>query len=540
MTDLVCWKGMTMLKIVAVSDKVNTAIDRLCQGVKPYHDNIKYIVCDVHPKRPSPEQLEAFEKAAFDADIIDWQYFRTAEMLRAKYPWLEGKKHILTHNNPYSIKESNWNTYDVNVGNNKSIAADLKKITQSRVEYIPLTVDSDFWTFQREFEPKMQVVMVANRIESKKGILPVAIACAELNLKMVLVGAISDRDYMEAVMATHVVEYHDQISDQELRDLYHKSILHVCNSTDNFESGTLPILESMLCGVPVLTRKVGHVPDLYNEENMLIIDHDNEDVTKLVDDIHNAIADKKRLVKMREKAWNTAKSRNHERRAYAYQKLYRSVLFDSEPVSVIVPITDTGERTMETLNAIANQTYKNIEIIVADDGTQHDAEEAIEEFAKFVDIPVRYLYTCGWDQFADEVDYGLARARNEAAIYATGDVLVFLDQRIKMNPDAIEQFMLELQPKTWLYGTKGVKKDFVENFSCVRREDFINFGMFSERMDCYGGLSQETRMRARNQGLQIRCIEKAKAVAQGSSKNKNTKKQEIIRAKNRLHKMGLE
>jgi len=533
-----------MLKVVSVSDKVDTAIDRLCKGVKPYNDNLEYIVCDVHPKRPDAEQLARFERAAFDADIIDWQYFRTAEMLRAKYSWLAGKKNILTHNNPYSIKESNWNTYDVVVGNNKSITSDLKKLTQSRVEYIPLAVDGQFWEFKREFDPKNQVIMVANRIESKKGILPVAIACAELNLKMVLVGAISDRDYFEAIKATGVVEFHEQVSDLELRDLYHNSLLHVCNSKDNFESGTLPILESMFCGVPVLTRKVGHVPDIYNDENMLIIDHDNEDVVKLVDDIHNAISDKKKLIEMREKAWSSVKSRNFERRAFAYQKLYRSVLFDTEPVSVIVPITDTGDRTMETLNAIANQSYKNIEIIVADDSLQialatengiEDYGNAVKvaEFAKYVDCPVRYINTC-------EVGYGLARARNSGAIEATGDVLIFVDQRIKINPDAIEQFMYELQPKTWLYGTKGVKKDFVENFSCVRREDFINFGMFSERMDCYGGLSQETRVRARNQGIVIRCIEKAQAVAQGNSKNKFTKKPEIMKSKNRLYKMGLE
>lgn len=524
-----------MLRIVSVSDKVDTAIDRLCKGVAPYHKNIEYIVCDVHPKRPDPEQLKRFEEAAFTADIIDWQYFRTAEMLRAKYDWLNtgNIKHILTHNNPYSIHEGNWNNYDIVVGNNKSIYSDLQKITQSRLEYIPITVNPKLWTFQREFKHDNSVIMVANRIESKKGILPVAIACAELNLKMRLVGAISDRGYYDAIMATGVVEFYQQISDGELHDLYHKSMLHVCNSQDNFESGTMPILESMLCGVPVLTRKVGHVPDLYNGENMFIIDHDKEEVEKLVDDIHEVIRDKKKLESVREPAWNTAKTRNFERRAYAYQKLYRSVLFDNQTVSVIVPCYTDDKHLHETLNSIANQTYKNIEIVMADDSVGMGCADTFREFANTVNFPVRYIHTYN-------EDYGLARARNEAVIESTGDILVFCDQRIKMNDNAIEQFVNELQPKTWLYGNKGVKKDFVENFSCVRREDFVNFGMFNERMDCYGGLSQETRVRARNQGIVIRYIEKAEAVAQGSSKNKHTKKPEIIRSKNRLSKMGLE
>jgi glycosyltransferase involved in cell wall biosynthesis len=520
-----------MLKIVSVSDKVGTAIDRLCRGVAPYHDNINYVTVDVHPKRPSIEQLRHFEDEAQTADIIDWQYFRTAEMLRSRYSWLNDRKNILTHNNPYSIKESNWNNYDLVIGNNKEITANLKKITQSRVDYIPLTIDSNFWEYQREFKHNNRVIMVANRIEAKKGILPVAIACAELNIRMTLVGAISDRDYMQAIDATGVVDFYEQVDDEKLRELYYDSMLHVCNSVDNFESGTLPILEAMFCGVPVLTRKVGHVPDIYNGDNMLINDKDSEDVVRLIDTLHDAIADKKRLDKIREAAWNSVKNRNNERRAFAYQRAYRSVMYDTESVSVIVPINKIDEHAHETLNAIANQTYKNIEIVVCDDGGNNNGD--VTEFAKYLAIPVRHVITA-------RGDYGLARARNEGAIEATGDVLVFVDQRIKMNPDAIEIFMQELRPKTWLYGTKGVKKDFVENFSCIRKEDFITFGMFSERMDCYGGLSEETRVRARGQGMQIRCIERAVAVAQGSSKNKYTKKQEIIRAKNRLYKMGVQ
>lgn len=528
-----------MLKVVAVSDKVHTAIDRLSHGVEKYHDNLDYTVCDVHPKRPDERQLYEFEKAARYADVIDWQYFRTAEMLRKRFDWLKDKKHILTHNNPYSIHESKWNNYDLNIGNNKSIYSDLKKITQTRVDYIPLAVSHEFWQFQRDYEPKKQVIMVANRIESKKGVLETAIACSELGIKLVLVGAISDMAYFQAVMATNTVQFYEQISDEQLRELYYESMLHVCNSADNFESGTLPILESMLTGVPVLTRKVGHVPDFYNEENLLIIDHDKDDVEKLTTDIYNAISDTKSLKNMREKAWNSIKHYNYERRAFAYQKIYRSVMFDdTESVSIIMPIINVGRDTLESLNGAVTQDYKNIEIIVVDDNKSEtmrtENRRKIMDVGKTVSVPLRYI-----DNGKD--DYGLARARNRGVIEATGDVLIFCDQRIKMDKNAVTTFMSELQKKTWLYGVKnGVKKDFVENFSCIRKDDFVTFGMFNERIDCYGGLSEETRVRARNQGITIRRIENAKAEALGRSKNKYTKKPDIIRAKNMLFKMGVQ
>lgn len=540
-----------MLKVVCLVDKQGTALDRLAQGVAKYHNNLDYKVVAVHPKRPDINQLAQFEREAMDADIIDAQYYRTLYKLRELFPWLKEKKTILTHNNPYAIEEQAWNDVDYNVGNNTYITKRLKEITARPVEQIPLTVDTDFWTFNREWnfeykinsnnkyewnaeDTKPAVIMVANRIEGKKGILPVAIACGELGIKFILVGAISDMGYHQAIMQTGDVEFHERISDEELRELYYKSTIHVCNSVDNFESGTLPILEAMLCGVPVLSRPVGHVPDISNGDNMVIYDGDNEDVIAIQEKIQGMLSDPKALKEMREKAWSSVKNRTHELRAYAYQKLYRQVLYpDTIPVSVIVPIYDNPETIRICLEAVANQTYKNIELIVCDDnGSLAKNYEIINHYAKFVNNPVRYINT-------SLGDYGLARARNVGAIEATGDVLVFCDQRQVMQPNAIEVFVQNLQPNTWLFGNKGSKKEFVENFSCIDRQTFIDFGMFNERMDAYGGLSQETRVRARKQNIVTKYIEDAKADPRGKSHNKGAKKAEIIKMKARLIKMNL-
>lgn len=529
-----------MLKVVCVTDKVGTALDRLAKGVKKYHGNLDYKVLDVHPKRPSVEQLEAFEKEAIDADIIDWQYYRTADMLKMKYDWLKDKKQILTHNNPYSIEESNWNDYDINVGNNDYIYERLGGITEKPVEYIPLTVDTDYWIFNQDWKPNKNVLMVANRIESKKGILEVAIACNELELHFILVGAISDANYFHDILQTGTVEFHEQITDEQLRDLYYKSTIHVCNSADNFESGTLPILESMLCGVPVLSRTVGHVPELYNGENMVINENKKEDVLALKDKLFDMMSDKKKLEDLRQKAWQTAKSRSFERRAYMYQKLYRQVMHPDEiSVSVVVPVYDKPEVTRKCLNAIAEQTHKNLEIIVADDSLQGESHSLVREIAQYMSIPVRYLNTA--EVTIGDVDYvkdyGLARGRNAAIIESTGQVMVFCDQRQIMHPNAIEEFIKHLAPKTWLYGNKGAKKDFVENFSCIYRNDIINAGMFCERIDAYGGLSQECRTRFKNLGGRTEYVETAKASPSGKSSNRNRKRDEIIKMKNRLFKM---
>lgn len=532
-----------MLKVVAISDKTGTAIDRLCKVVKPYHENINYVVIDVHPKRPDPSQLARVEQECRTADVIDYQYFRTAEMLRNRYDWLRNIPSVLTHNNPYSIKESDWNDYDVVVGNNRSIRADLEKITSSRVEHIPIVVDPFFWQFNEDYKFNKSVIMVANRIESKKGILPVAKACKELGIKMQLVGAISQPDYFKEIIDTGVVHFAQECSDEELRDMYYEAGVHVCNSIDNFESGTMPILESIYCGVPVITRKIGHVPD-FADSSIVINDHDSEDVDHLVklirETLYNPLEDKKasnyksvesKLGDMRQNAWYSIKHMNPDRRAFMYQKLYREML-QGDPVSVIVPIAGKEEVTRENLSAIANQTHKNLEIIVIDDG-EVDQKQNVTDFADTVSIPVRYIRLGG-------KGYNLAKARNMAAIEATSDILVFADQRMILEPDCIDEFLTQIKPNTWLYGNKGAKKDFVENLSCIYKDDFVKFGMFNERINMYGGMSQEARSRARKQGINIEFVERAKATPKGKSSNRRLKKYEIMKMKDILFKVQLQ
>lgn len=540
-----------MLKIVVIVDKTGSAIDRLAKGMAKYHTNLDYVVIPVHPKRPDAAQLEAFEREAFDADIIDYAYYRTAEMLRARYPWLKSKKSVLQIHNPYCITESDWNDYDMVVANNKSIYDELEHITTSNLELIPNTIDTDFWTYNTEWEPNTNVIMVAARIESKKGVLEVAKACYDLNLNFHLVGSVSKPDYFAEVLKVKNVTFHENISDEALRDLYHRSTIHVCNSIDNFESGPNPLLEAALCGVPILTRKVGHVPELYNGENMVINEAPSTDVAAIKEHLNQMLMDKKRLEELRDNAWNTMKARSNERRAYQYQRLYRQVLSDTTPVSIVVPIYDKPEIIRKCLDALARQTYQNIEVLVVDDNPlgilrpDSENEHLVRDFAKLVSFPVRYTNTA--QIVVDRAhpdgysDYGLARARNVGTIQATGQLMVYCDTRQVMDADCIEQFVKYAKPRYWIFGNKGGgKKSFVENLSCIYRQDIINAGMFSERGNMYGYQSQELRYRVRNQGIHTEYIESAKATPAGKSSNRNRKRGEIVRAKNLLYTMELD
>ena len=198
------------------------------------------------------------------------------------------------------------------------------------------TIDIEKFPFSREYNDSKTVLMVAARIESKKGILPVAQVCKKLGYKFVLVGSISDRDYFEKIKEVGV-DFRENISDEELLKAYQEAAIHVCNSVDGFESGTLPQLEAMSVGVPVLTRNIGQVPELINGKNMVVRKGQPEDLEDLERELKGLMENRVKREQMRDDAWQSAKTKDDVRRAREYEKLWWSVLSDRPVVSVIIP-----------------------------------------------------------------------------------------------------------------------------------------------------------------------------------------------------------
>ena len=92
--------------------------------------------------------------------------------------------------------------------------------------------------------------------------------------------------------------------------------------------------------------------------------------------------------------------------------------------------------------------------------------------------------------------------------------------------------------KRWLWGQKdGYKKGFVENFSSVKRRDIIDGGMFNERIDKYGGITQEVRTRFQKQGMVFEFLPTAKATAITKSSSRWAKREDIIDTKTLLWKL---
>jgi len=527
------------MKILTVSITPGCAVDRLAEMVQKHNEHLDIEIMPFHPKRYSQEDLKLFEEKAKKVDLIDFQYWKNAVVLLEKFPWLKDKKKILTHHNPYNLHEQSWDMFDEIVVKNEEQKQELPN-----AKLIRHGVDMDFFEFNNKYPYKYQeneerertIGMVAFRIEGKKGIKEVAETCHKLGFKFLLVGHISKPDYFKEIMkACPSMTFLEDVSDDELKEAYRNMDILVCNSIDGFETGTMPIIEAMSMGVPVLTRDIGLVPDLNNGENMCVRDGEKDDLEDLETKILEMTNNIEGLKEMRSNAWKSVRKHSDYRMAKEYATLYNSVLFPSRPlVSVITPTYNRKDQMIEIIKKLNSQTYPNIELIVCDDNSDDNTESEVKSMREQVKYPIKYINT-------EKNGYNLSMARNLGIIEADGEYLMFLDSRFVPDDNAITEFMsIVVSGKYWVFGNKGAnKKSFVENFSVVKRQVIIEGGMFNERIDRYGGMSQEVRTRFQSQGVVTKYVEEAKASQILTAKKASTRRKDILKMKNLLWKINL-
>ena len=87
-------------------------------------------------------------------------------------------------------------------------------------------------------------------------------------------------------------------------------------------------------------------------------------------------------------------------------------------VSVIVPIYNVEKQLAKCLDSLLNQTLKDIQIILVNDGSEDSSAEIAKKYV--VKDPDRVLYF-------EKANGGLSDARNYGLKYATGEYISFVD-----------------------------------------------------------------------------------------------------------------
>lgn len=150
-------------------------------------------------------------------------------------------------------------------------------------------------------------------------------------------------------------------------------------------------------------------------------------------------------------------------------------------ISVLIPLHNHTEHLRDVFDSLAKQTYKNIEIIVVDDGS--DEPVRIDDFFGETDLKVRCYR---------QESSGAPAARNLAFSHSRGAYVIFWDADVVGSPQMLEMLFAALQQhpeasyaySDFLLGTKRMtarpfdaaalrENNYIPTMSLIRREDVV-------------------------------------------------------------------
>lgn len=116
-------------------------------------------------------------------------------------------------------------------------------------------------------------------------------------------------------------------------------------------------------------------------------------------------------------------------RPYAKSAYYSRVA--SPLVSIVIPVYDVERYLPECLDSVLSQSYRNLQVILVDDGSTDASIDIIRGYAR-ADRRITVIRTA---------NVGLGSARNTGALHATGRFLMFVDSDDVLRPDAILSYV---------------------------------------------------------------------------------------------------
>jgi glycosyltransferase involved in cell wall biosynthesis len=234
---------------------------------------------------------------------------------------------------------------------------------------------------------------------------------------------------------------------EQMLEFYRKIDLYVCASLN--EGTPNPCLEAAACGVPILTTRVGNMPELIEPGvNGYFVERDMRDIAEKLRMLRD---DPELLNHLRSNARKAVLSWDWKVNAENYRKMFRErmqanenapaerktvpVTPESLPlVSVIVPTHNRPDMLKYAIASILNQTYPNVEIVVV-----NDAGQPVDDVVAGLNMRGNIV------SLRHETNKGLAAARNTGLRAARGKYVCYLDDDDLFFRDHVKMLVTALE-----------------------------------------------------------------------------------------------
>ena len=138
-------------------------------------------------------------------------------------------------------------------------------------------------------------------------------------------------------------------------------------------------------------------------------------------------------------------------------------LFGTKKITVIVPVYNVADYLGRCVNSIRNQTYRNLEIVLIDDGSTDESLEMCKLLAE-QDDRIKVVH---------QKNKGLAETRNKGIELATGEYISFIDSDDYIDNSMFETLLKEIE-KTGADVCEGsfyihLKNGNIKDVSCEQK-----------------------------------------------------------------------
>lgn len=133
---------------------------------------------------------------------------------------------------------------------------------------------------------------------------------------------------------------------------------------------------------------------------------------------------------------------------------------DKTKISVVIPVYNSEKYIEECINSITNQTYKNIEIIIVNDGSIDNSEKIIKEYA-LKDKRIKYIY---------KLNEGVSKARNTGIKISTGKYITFVDSDDIVEKNYLHNLINKNDEYDFVmmgYKIWNMKKNSYQTYNCI-------------------------------------------------------------------------
>lgn len=229
-------------------------------------------------------------------------------------------------------------------------------------------------------------------------------------------------DELAVKQQVHLIGYRNDVA-----EIYKAS--DICCFPSIREGLGLAAIEAMACGLPVVAASNRGTKEFSQEgKTGFLVDYD--DVSGFVKAINRLILDEELRRKMGEMGQSIVKSFDVSVVNQKMKKIYfgQNQIEFSPKVSIIIPVYNGSDYMREAIDSALNQTYKNFEVIVINDGSTDGGktEQIVKEYGD------RIRYFC-------KENGGVSTALNAGICNMKGEYFSWLSHDDMYTPDKLEK-----------------------------------------------------------------------------------------------------